>query len=78
MLPDRQTLRGDSRHEDKHYKKIGNHGAQTSSARSRRHYSLRSKTSNDDKKTGKKGGFGYGFRKSHSLYHDFLQKKFKG
>ena len=27
-LPDQQTLRGDSRHEDKHYL-IGNHGAQT-------------------------------------------------
>ena len=29
LLPDRKTLRGDSRHEDKYYK-IGNHGAQTS------------------------------------------------
>ena len=29
LLPDRQTLRGDSRHEHKHYK-IGNHEAQTS------------------------------------------------
>ena len=32
----RQTLRGDRRHEDKHYK-IGNHGEQTSSAGARGH-----------------------------------------
>ena len=36
LLPDRQTLRGDSRHEDKHYK-IGNHGAETSSVGVRGH-----------------------------------------
>ena len=30
FLPDRQTLRGDGRHEDKHYS-IGNQGAQTHS-----------------------------------------------
>ena len=36
FLPDPQTLRGDSRHEDKHYK-IGNHGAETSSVGVRGH-----------------------------------------
>ena len=50
LLPDRQTLRGDSRHEDK----IGNHGAQTSSVGVRGHLILGSKISNDDKKREKK------------------------
>ena len=36
LLSDRLTLRGDSRHEDKHYE-IGNHGAQTSSVGARGH-----------------------------------------
>ena len=36
LLPDQQTLRSDSRHEDKHYK-MGNHGAQTSSVEARDH-----------------------------------------
>ena len=30
LLPDRQILRGDGKHKDKHYI-IGNHGEQTSS-----------------------------------------------
>ena len=34
LLPDQQTLRGDSRHEDKHYE-IRNHGLQTSSVSAR-------------------------------------------
>ena len=53
LLPDRQRLRGDSTHEDKHYQ-IGNHEAQTSSVGTWGHKSLRSKTSNDDKKQKKK------------------------
>ena len=36
LLPDRQTLGSDSRHEDKHYW-IGNHGAQMSSVGARGH-----------------------------------------
>ena len=36
LLPDRQTLWGDSTHEDKHYE-IGNYGAQTSSVGGREH-----------------------------------------
>ena len=36
LLPERQTLRGDSRHEDRHYW-IGNHGVQTSSVGARGH-----------------------------------------
>ena len=36
LLPDRQTLRGDSRHEDKHYY-IGNHGAKAPSVGARGH-----------------------------------------
>ena len=47
-LPDRQTLSGDSRHEDKHYK-IGNHGEEMCSVGAMEHSSLRSKTSNDEK-----------------------------
>ena len=35
-LLDQQTLRGDSGHEDKHYK-IGNHDAQTPSVEARGH-----------------------------------------
>ena len=36
LLPDRQTLQGDSRHEGKHYY-MGNHGVQTSSVVARKH-----------------------------------------
>ena len=36
LLPDRQILRGGSRHEDTHYQ-IENHGAQTSSTGARGH-----------------------------------------
>ena len=61
LLPDWQTLTGDSRHEDKHYK-IGNHGAQTSSVGARGHYSSRFKTSNNEKKKRKKGWFVCDFR----------------
>ena len=36
LLQDRQTLRGDNTHEDKHHK-MGNHGAQISSVRASGH-----------------------------------------
>ena len=36
LLPDRETLRGDTRHEDKHYE-TGNFGYHTSSVGSRGH-----------------------------------------
>ena len=36
LLPDWQTLKGDSTHDDKHYQ-IGNHGAQTSSVGTKGH-----------------------------------------
>ena len=60
LLPQQQTLRDDSGHEDKRYW-IGNHGAQTSSVEARGHKSLRTKTSNNDKKR-KKRSFVCGFR----------------
>ena len=53
LLPDRQTLRGDSTHKDKHYQ-IGNDGAQTSAVGARGHKSLGPKASNDDKKRKKR------------------------
>ena len=49
LLPDRHSLRSDSRFEDKHYE-MGDHGAQTSSLGARGHESLGCKILNDDKK----------------------------
>ena len=53
LLPDLQTLRGDSRHEEKRYT-TENQETQTSSVGARGHKRLMSKTSNNDKKQKKK------------------------
>ena len=74
LLPDRQTLRGDSTHKDKHYQ-IGNDGAQTSAVGARGHKSLGPKASNDDKKR-KKRSIRLRFSPKLSLTQRFSSKKF--